>query len=490
MLEVRTVRGGHSGRLARVLAATAALAMTAGVAFADDDLPANAHLMPFEFKVTFNPDTQQAAYHEFIWQTFVALNWPAKDGGVRGEPDTAKSILDQKGFGTLDPAVWETYREPFEIFPPPDQWDNYPDWNDPRVYTVDVPKGAKALSRYAKIPAGFIEDFATAVNQPDFFIFGPTGPLVDQNGNYVRYEVAANQSYFTYIAQNKYYQGPEQTRASKAYAKDPSDPTGFKAPPSGLEDYVQALPPYARQGLVEIKASWRELIEGKDDFTRYFHRPVVPVDVDGKAGKPVTMGLVAFHILRYTPNDRIAATFEQVDNVEVGHNAPDGLKPSFNTGAAPNSAQERLGFDGEIPEAITKDNPPKSNPTPIDIYRVTPIPRDVQDINRKYQELLGESVFAYYQLINTQNRYLASASDPVRGPTGPTTGVDTNTPNLVNTALESYTQRNYSCILCHVQARPLGVGAGAREIDHFKILSFLLRNAQFPPKPTADAAGD
>ncbi|MCP4384406.1 MAG: hypothetical protein GY798_23850 [Hyphomicrobiales bacterium] len=93
-----------------------------------------------------------------------------------------------------------------------------------------------------------------------------------------------------------------------------------------------------------------------------------------------------------------------------------------------------------------------------------------------------------HQMINTQNRYQPSVTDPTRGPPGPTTGVDTNTPDLVNTALESYTQRNYSCILCHVQARPLGVSPGAREIDHFKILPFLLRNAQFPPKPTADTS--
>lgn len=455
--------------------------MFSAAADASDVLARDAYLLPYEFKVTFDPATQQNAYHDFMWRSFVALSWPAKQDGARGEPDTEKSVLDQKGGGTLSPAVWETYREPFEIFLAPDKWGDYPEWNDPRQYPIAVPAGAKALWRYAKIEA---EDFTTDINQPDFFVFGPTGPLVDRNGNYVRYEVSVNQAYFTYISRHKYYQAPEQVRAVQAYVKDENDPAGFQPPPSGQEDYVQALPLYARQGLVEVKAAWRVLVDGKDDKSRYFHRPVVPIDANGKAGKQVTMGLVAFHILRFTPNGRIAATFEQVDNVAVGRDAPPGLLPSFNSGAEPNKTQTRFGFEGDIPKPISKDNPPLEDPVPIDIYRVTPLPEEVQAINAKYQAMLDESALAFYQLINTQNRHTGfeTSNRAVNGPTGPTTGVYTNTSNLVNTALESYTQANYSCILCHNQARPLGVGPALREIDHFKILSFLLQAAKSPPK--------
>ncbi len=77
---------------------------------------------------------QQQQYHDFMWQSFIALNWPAKRDkeATRGEPDLKASILDSAGDGELPVTVWETYRTPHEIFLPPDEWgDKYPNWNDP-----------------------------------------------------------------------------------------------------------------------------------------------------------------------------------------------------------------------------------------------------------------------------------------------------------------------------------------------------------------------
>ena len=91
--------------------------------------------------------------------------------------------------------------------------------------------------------------------------------------------------------------------------------------------------------------------------------------------------------------------------------------------------------------------------------------------------------------------FFSTAADRERnGPQGPTTGVYSNANNLVNSALESYTQKNFTCIRCHIQARPKGVPwkkkvpyptgietfpMAAFEDDHFKILTFLLQMAQF-----------
>ena len=131
--------------------------------------------------------------------------------------------------------------------------------------------------------------------------------------------------------------------------------------------------------------------------------------------------------------------------------------------------------------------------SPVDIYRVASLPKMVQEVNMVFQESLAKSVFRYYQLIGTQNKYLVTEEyDPVECPTthplkrtpegheGPVTGSYTNTNNLINTALESYSQTNFSCILCHVRARPIGVPDKAFEFDHFKILTFLLQNAKCP----------
>ena len=73
----------------------------------------------------------------------------------------------------------------------------------------------------------------------------------------------------------------------------------------------------------------------------------------------------------------------------------------------------------------------------------------------------------------------------------------TNANNLVNSALESYTQKNFSCILCHARARPYGVlhskekpfptfPQRAFEDDHFKILTFLLNMAKPESGPPFD----
>lgn len=127
------------------------------------------------------------------------------------------------------------------------------------------------------------------------------------------------------------------------------------------------------------------------------------------------------------------------------------------------------------------------NPKPVNVYRVSPLPLgdySVSAANAKYQGLLKDSVFSFYRLIGTQNKrpsdIIGSANPNLNGHEGPITGVYTNTSNLINAALESYSQRNFSCILCHVRARPQGVPDGALQVDHFKILTFLLQSAQHP----------
>lgn len=441
-----------------------------------------------------NPDDQQKAYYDFMWQSFIALNWPhdkSKDA-IRGQPDLQASILDIKGPGKLPVTVWETYREPEEIFLPPAQWDNYPNWNDPRKVPSSLSNDERTLKGYSE---GFLE-YATGLNQPDFFPH-PTGPLVDQKKGYLRYEVAVNQAFFTYVKHFRYYDADRQIYAVQRSLLDPTAAGGFQRPPFGSEPYLDHLEPFAKQGLVDVKAAWRVLT--KDDHPeRYLHRQILTEE-----GVKL-LGLVALHILRWTPNGQpaapgayVAATFEQVDNVRVGRPAghpvpPKGLTPSFNSGTAPNDVQKRLGFDGAIPSPISKTNPKKpiSKRKPVSIYRVTEIPsmptgKSVQDANQTYQLLLKDSVFSYYELIGTQNkhpgpvRFVPPEERQKNGHQGPTTGVYSNTSNLINSALESYTQANHSCIQCHIQAGPKGVPTQAKELDQFRTLTFLLQMAKF-----------
>ena len=59
-----------------------------------------------------DPQQQQQAFYDFMWQSFIALNWPRDEDGIRGQPDLSKSILSIAGPGNLPVTVWETYREP------------------------------------------------------------------------------------------------------------------------------------------------------------------------------------------------------------------------------------------------------------------------------------------------------------------------------------------------------------------------------------------
>lgn len=449
-------------------------------------------------------DQEQYEYYDFIWRTFIALNWPnvpiTVEGnqiveGFRGEPDPTINILEQQGTGRLKQSVWENYREPgSEIFIPPQNWDNYPEWNTPRPPLADKQNNQRHLKNFD----GLVE-YAADINQP-YFYPNFTGPLIDQAGNFVRYEVATNQAFFTYIQHSRYYDTQQQKDDVARSIEKPKDKqAGFKRPPYGDESYLRNLKPFAKQGFIDVKAAWRELNED-DPLDRYLHRTLV---VD-QQGTQKMMGLVALHVFRYTLIDQngkitpgyVGATFEQVDNVE----SSPGIKPSFNTGAKPSEVQKTFGFSGDIPAIASKDNPKPQSP--VSIYRVTPIPGSnvycpppnqtqkcppalsVAAVNAKYQEQLQPSVFSHYQLIGTQNKrpdrpldFSNPSNRQFNGHEGPITGVYANTNNLINTALESYTQQNFSCILCHSQARPQGVPEKAFEDDRFKIITFMLNMA-------------
>ncbi len=59
-----------------------------------------------------NPDLAQLQtdFDVFSWQTFVALNWPARSNGT---PNTDVRIGQQ---GALTQSVWETWKELTEVF--------------------------------------------------------------------------------------------------------------------------------------------------------------------------------------------------------------------------------------------------------------------------------------------------------------------------------------------------------------------------------------
>src|SRR5918996_4839138 len=60
------------------------------------------------------PQQSRPWFDDFSWQSFIAINWPAKIGPdgtpIRGVPDLSKSI------GDPGPRVWESWKADYELF--------------------------------------------------------------------------------------------------------------------------------------------------------------------------------------------------------------------------------------------------------------------------------------------------------------------------------------------------------------------------------------
>jgi hypothetical protein len=469
------------------------------------DLPANSWQIPFAPNNDGMRDKQSVSdFYEFAWQSFIALNWPALDGGDRGQPDPAKMIGAKGQDGQLLPVVWSTYKLPSEVFLPnaaaPGGWNDPPP--PPPSYCKNVPPGAKVLAMAAKDQPGVMGD----VNQagfPQSIKLKIRGPVADQMLNYLRYEIRLNRSEFEYFNINQYYNRSQQIAAvgntqqnAKTPPPNPLKTPTYQFPPKGKEPYVQSLPPYAQQGTVELKAAWRILTE-KDVIDRYYHIPAY-IDSGGGVCKLQTVGLVGLHILRLTPGTGptwIWATFEQIDNVELGANAPkrpDGsaLTPSLNPGPHGSPAPPYFpgGYYGDEPKMIPSGGPIPKPTAPNNISRLTDITDDVKAVNQKYQSMLSNTVWKNYELVGNLGPYVNGSTTPtgkyfVPNGTPPNSNekpVYINSRDLANTSMEAYVQST-NCIICHAYAVPWGVFYSKPvDMNTFQSFTFLLRYANAP----------
>jgi hypothetical protein len=181
--------------------------------------------------------------------------------------------------------------------------------------------------------------------------------------------------------------------------------------------------------------------------------------------------MIGFHILRLTSTTGSTwywATFEQVDNL-------DGKHPSLNPGGGtyPNG----FSFNGSTnpPPAIIVGQPLPANP-PVNVSRVTPIPPEIQNTNSIYQTALKGTPWQYYQLIQVQN------PDPNGPATVPVSGKPTNTADMRNVAMETYSYPGAkNCTDCHGFGFPQ-MSSAARAMyatnGDYQIFTFLLGDAQ------------
>jgi hypothetical protein len=328
------------------------------------------------------------------WQAFIALNWPTNGPAHgRGEPFPESSIGDNDHW-----RLWDYWRSAGSVFL--DDGSKPAPWNNNVREEGEKPRAvADLITR-----SGFTRP------RDNFEAF--TGPLVDQNGKWVRFEIRLNKEEFNYIVGNGLYSVNGQIDfAHRDKGNEVEFPTN-----RGI-----------RPGAIEIKLAWKEM-GPNDDRSRFYTTDLEVTPSEPNATrKKIRVGLVGMHIAMRTKSspEWIWSTFEQIDNVR-SNPEPDGkeshpnfVDPAstgpFNVLATPNA--EMVG-NTLVPASGTaaKTWIESLTTTPTQVKRIT-VPIDpelnpwddktgaiAKELNGKVQAMLAKagSVFQYYELIDVQ----------------------------------------------------------------------------------------
>jgi hypothetical protein len=373
----------------------------------------------------------QGDFDIYSWNTFIALNWPP---GPNGNGDPNKTI----GQNGDNDTVWEHYRNVDNVFLPGGAKPTYngPS-NVPTQCKASYKPGMKIISQVGKTPT-----VLTAFSQP----FN-TGPLIDQYGNYTRFEILVNKPMFDYILQNTLYSKAGQ----KVFSGGVKFPCGVLNGP---------------EGAIMVKAAWKVINPaGKNKFHTQTVLVYSPASQNPKYAASCStkmMGLVGLHIGHKTNSGAqwLWSTFEHVDNAPSEADVASGkLKATYNY------------YDPKCPASKCPPNavPPRPwNPTQVSSFHSQVVRMNMFKGNEFAFEsatarnadalklLLGvstSSVWQNYELISTMwptntGQCQASPGDPLGTPA----------PNfLANTTLETYIQGmvpnvSSNCIECHNNA--------------------------------------
>ncbi len=401
-------------------------------------------------------DQVQAAFDFFSWRTFVALNWPPAGAGV---PDESATI----GADGDNATVWETWKESYEVFkadgskPAP--------WGSPRV-PPEACRGVAGetlpvLQQVGKTPnvPNVLDEFSNPFK---------TGPVIDQTGQFARFEISLNEVMFDHIVDNELYSKAGQVKY--ADSDPPTRPTGLPAVifPHGqnAENGDGDTPPkQPAVGAMMTKAAWMDLTD-RPELHDQFHLKKALVYTPGEPGieencELRTMGLVGLHIAHKTCDAAqwIWSTFEHVANV-----------PSQTEVDSGDFRRSRYNFyKPNCDDCEPVNEPPKKRPwnpnkggPPSQIVRIDSIeeqdPNAVRT-NGYFQGALknvnGDSVWQNYELVSAQ---WPTQSDRANCAIKATLPEGVPAPQfLANTTLESYIQGHVpnvssSCIECHNNA--------------------------------------
>ncbi|WP_165072898.1 hypothetical protein [Paludisphaera rhizosphaerae] len=380
------------------------------------------------------PEAQQI-FDRFAWRLFVGMNWPTK---ADGQPDPAISLKQDAVEGAWRPRVWQTLAEANSLFQrygaAPQPWTSgaYPGTFEADHYEpLTLWMYSKINNRHALNRTQIVDESLQAF----------TGPLVDQQGLWVRYKVYVNRTSYEYIRRNGLYSLEGQARfaadrtVSFPVDGDKIDGETFTAGTTEVKFAWKQLATYdekangpfvARDYDFSKNDGFKQLaskMTWNSDPSRFLVRwsYIIHNEAPTKDGVPqpdpvpVPMGMVGMHIATKTRSspEWIWATFEHVDNVQTNDlsfvhigGKKQRLRPIFNNPDLPTKIPNVLAPKNSRPDATgaPTDWDESLTTTPVQVTRVIPIPLATQQVNRESQRALAGlgSVFQYYELIGAQ----------------------------------------------------------------------------------------
>ncbi|UXI69978.1 hypothetical protein [Tahibacter amnicola] len=352
----------------------------------------------FPTEVPNGSNASNCNFHQFAWQGFIDLVQPAGNG-VR---------------------TFETWMPDYGVFVPAGT--AVTPWGQQPAAPCTPAAGAKAPRKVflrPRTPKGSGFD-------PNSDLQATHDPLYDQNKQVVYYSIWMNKVEYDFITQCDFNNTSCITSAPATSA--------------------------ITAGAVELKGAWRV-------FTS--DAPTDMYTIDGVVGdtcKPVTLGLVGFHLVANTPEhpEFIWATFEHY------RNAPDCTNPqptppggwSFNNPDCPSG------------EARCKPNQPKVNPTQVcrvapqgggDAQNITNIKALNDSVHSTLTKLLASDASKYAPMKVWLNYSMTGNLWTLNGQLPPSSTNEKGSLLDANTTLETFIQGqsgsgvNQNCFTCHTQ---------------------------------------
>jgi hypothetical protein len=375
-------------------------------------------------------------FDDYSWRAFAAMVWPAARN-QRGVADRRRTP------GSGGPRVFETFKSLWEVF--------HEDGSAPTAeFNQYDPAGANACKAETKFGDVVLAASTEYGDIGQAGIGELTGPLVAQNGRYVRYQTLYNRIAYDYILKNQFY------------LRDHLPPI-----PSPRPDVpVMQFP----EGSVAVKAAWLDTRGlSKELLGRMYKRAAVVRDPDTGTCGPATVGLIGLHVVQKTKSrpQWIWSSFEQVDTAPL--------------------------FAGTVGEFLLNDGTttpmPAENPLPLvplakqpakpfNVNRsfATTIHPNTHAANSAWRELLKDTVWKNYRLILTQWP-LQPGNQAVPVPASRTGDIVNTFPGIgpgatadsafANLTMETFDQGRIElgCMSCHNRAR-MGADFMWSVLDH------------------------